>query len=347
MSWNIDDYQEEAIKHLRELDTRHMLETDPPAVEWLINGICARGLLSLFVGREKTGKSMMALAFACRMAAGGGFVASIECAPGKVLIVDAENSEDEIHRRLHAMGLGVGHADSLVIAEARGFDLRRNLYELEQLVDRHQPKLVILDAFRSLWSGKEVESDETALALDPLRTLLHDKNVGGLLNHHSRKIDDEYRGNTGVGASVENIVTLSKITDDEERQRRKLSNPSCRFAGGFAPMWLKIEADSGSLSIEPAEPFVPTRDPLPRELLEQDLIAHITRCQPATSLKENGSGNPGFSLSELADAVGRAPTNGTLRRALADLVEDGLLVRGADKHYRPTRQMLDEQEGEG
>jgi len=321
-----------------------MLETDPPAVEWQIGGICARGLLSLLVGREKTGKSMMALAFACRMAAGGGLVGGIQCTAGKVLIVDAEDSEDEIHRRLHAMGLGAGHADSLAIAEARGFDLRRNLIELEQLIDKHKPALVILDAFRSLWSGREVESDETALALDPLRTLLHDKKVGGLLNHHSRKIDDEYRGNTGVGASVENIVTLSKAKDDDDRQRRKLSNPSCRFAGGFAPIWLKIAASSGSLSIEQAEPFVATREPQPREVLEQRLITHFTAGCHATLLKGNGTGTPGLSLWELADTVGRSPKNGTLRRALSDLVADGLLERGDDKRYRPTREMFAEQE---
>ena len=42
MNWTVNDYLADEVSHLRELDTRHMLETDPPAVEWQIGGICGR-----------------------------------------------------------------------------------------------------------------------------------------------------------------------------------------------------------------------------------------------------------------------------------------------------------------
>ena len=57
-----------------------MLATDPEPVDWLAQGVIARGYLSLLVGREKTGKSLMALAMSARCAEGGGTVAGIDCA---------------------------------------------------------------------------------------------------------------------------------------------------------------------------------------------------------------------------------------------------------------------------
>jgi hypothetical protein len=61
------------------------------------------------------------------MASGGGEVAGIPVKPGRVLIVDAENGEREIHRRLRSTGLDAEGARNLHIAEARGFDLRQDL----------------------------------------------------------------------------------------------------------------------------------------------------------------------------------------------------------------------------
>ena len=255
------DEQSVGAGRLRPLDTHRLLTTDAPRVEWLIDGVVARGLLTLIVGREKTGKSLLDLAFAVQMASGGGELADISCTRGRVIIVDAENSEDEVHRRLRAMGMQPAFEDQLVIFEARGFDLRRDLELVEQELERHEPALVVLDAFRSLWGGKEVESDETAAALDPLRQLLHDRGVGGLLAHHARKADDEYRGNTGIGASVEHIITLGRGRGDPDRRRRRLRNPSSRFAAEVDDRWLRIDGNVDELSVSVAEPYEDPSEP--------------------------------------------------------------------------------------
>ena len=60
----------------------------------------------------------------------------------------------------------------------------------------------------------------------------------------------------------------------------------------------------------------------------------------------NGSGNPGLTLSEVAGAMDVEPSNGTLRRALERLIEDGYLERGEDKRYRPTSALFDNEEQE-
>ena len=112
---------------LRLLDTRRMLATEPEPIDSLIDGVVARGTLGLLGGREKEGKSLLALGLSACMAVGGGTVAGIACQPGRVLVVDAENGEREAHRRVRALGLGEAQADSFHVAEARGFDLRNHL----------------------------------------------------------------------------------------------------------------------------------------------------------------------------------------------------------------------------
>ena len=58
------------IGRLRLLDMPRLLSTDPEPVNWLIEGLVARGTLTLLVGREKEGKSLLALALAATMVQG-------------------------------------------------------------------------------------------------------------------------------------------------------------------------------------------------------------------------------------------------------------------------------------
>ncbi len=50
------------VVKLRRLDVARMLTTEPAPVDWLVEGVAARGALTLLAGREKEGKSMIALA---------------------------------------------------------------------------------------------------------------------------------------------------------------------------------------------------------------------------------------------------------------------------------------------
>src|SRR5438105_15332889 len=102
----------------------------PPPVAWLIEGLCARGALSLLAGQPKAGKSLFGLALAGGVAAGGR-VAGIACQPGSALVVDAENGAAEIHRRLWALELPARVAKRLHVLEARSLDLRFELPRLE------------------------------------------------------------------------------------------------------------------------------------------------------------------------------------------------------------------------
>ena len=137
-------------------------------------------------------------------------IAGFTCKQQKVLIVDAENGEYEIHRRVKSLGLP---SRGVTVVEADGFHLGRELGELEALLEREQPGLVILDSFRSLWPGGD-ENDSCAVAgvLDPLRNLLRRLGPAGILLHHVSRAGNDYRGNSAIGAARSSSVSGFPVT---------------------------------------------------------------------------------------------------------------------------------------
>jgi AAA domain/NrS-1 polymerase HBD domain/IclR helix-turn-helix domain len=295
---------------LRVLDTRRLLTTPPPPLNWLVDGIFAQGKLTLVGGREKGGKSLVQLVLAACMASGGGEVAGITVQAGRVLLVDAENGERETHRRLRAVGLDLVHASELVCVEARGFDLRSDLGQITSLIDRYEPALLLLDSFRALWRGDERDEAAVAAALDPLRDLAHDRDLAIGLTHHAQKAGDEYRGSSAIGASVEWVAMLSRVRADPDRTRRKLSTPLCRFAREREDRWLSIlsQSDDGPITLAAAAAYRPSK---PRDEKSQAVLDALT-----------DDPQSGREIARQADV--KEPT---VRRILRDLDGDGLVEK--------------------
>lgn len=335
----MESAQREAAEHrtrastskLRVLDTLRLLTTEPPPLDWLADGILARGKLTLLGGREKRGKSLIALALAVRMASGGGELAGIAVKPGRVLLIDAENGEREIHRRLRAMGLAATDADQLVAVEARGFELRDDLDQIRSLLDRFEPDLLVLDSFRALWRGDERDEAQVAEALDPLRDLTHDREIATALIHHAQKGGEEYRGSTAIGAAIEWCVMVDRHGDDPDKTRRRLPNPLARFAPEREDRWLSIcsDGDDGPVLLAACEPYRPTHEAPVREAVEDELMAVIREgCGGVEPYIDDHTPTPPIrSQADLLRAIGRDPKDWTGREAIKRLVERGVLTR--------------------
>ena len=306
-------------------DTVKMLTTQPPAVQWLIDGVVERGTLTLVAGREKEGKSLLTQALAACVASGGGDMAGIKCNPGRVLLVDAENGERVLHRRVRGLGLAREHAQNVTIVEARGADLRRHLAHLDDLLTSYRPDLLVLDSFRSLWTGDENAPGEASAVLDPLRNLVRGHDVAALLIHHAGK-SGTYRGSTAIGASVENVLELTRDPEDHDRKRRRLRNPSCRYAAERADIWLRIEGDEARnlVLVDPAEPFdgqesyrnTPVQDQLADRVLAE--LRPLARSQ-----------------GDIARALGRNAKDQTVRRVLRALADSGEATKAPDGWMSP------------
>jgi archaellum biogenesis ATPase FlaH len=302
------------------LDVARMLSEDAPPVEWLIEHVAARGHLTLLSGREKRGKSLLTLALVAACVSGGGSVAGIDCHPCRVLIVDAENGQREIHRRVRRLALDPECGDRLSITTSAGFDLRRNLDELRAQLQASSPDVLVIDSFRATWAGNENDTGEAALALDPLRRLAHEKNIAIVLVHHERK-QGGYRGASAIGASVEHLLTLERATGDRDATRRRLSNrDGCRFDAEAPDQWLRIEADPNLdvVLVEAAEPFEsPDEQPMAQAPVRELLSSQIERLL----------GDVPQTQAAVARALGRNARDQSVRRALRALADQGRAQR--------------------
>ncbi len=308
-----DDEPDATGPKLRVLDVETMLKTTPPPVAWLVDPILARACTTMLAGREGRGKSLLALALA---AAGGraGTIAGMVCPePLKTLYVDAENGEQEAHRRLHGLNVPAG---ALVYVEADGFSLRHDFDELAALVEANAPDVLVLDSLRSLAPGlDENDSQQTEVALRPVVRLTQQRRIASLVLHHASRASGEYRGSTAIGAAVELGFTLSRHDDDPDaRRRRKLSCWKSRPAAEPPVRWVAIEpVPGGGILLAETEPFEPER-PRPRDNRRESVLAAL--------------GDEPVSERDVVAAAGVPKT--TARRVLLDLQDAGLAERTDD-----------------
>lgn len=313
--------------HLRVLDVAQMVASDPPPIPYVIEGIAIKRALTLIAGREGEGKSLLVMALAAGVAQGES-VAGIGCKQCKVLVVDAENGEYEIHRRVKALGLP---STGVTVVEAKDFHLGRNLAELESLIAREQPGLVILDSFRSLWPGGD-ENDSAAVAavLDPLRNMLRRLGPAGILLHHVSRAGNDYRGTSAIGASIEVGFRLARHSKDPDKHdRRSLHCFKSRPAPEPEDRWLRLHTEREQVFIEAAESFT------------GEVGGEGSSASKRTELAPRllAAAVSPIEWPDLARAIDRHPKDGTARRLRDDLLKEGELVKLDDGRLRVPREM--------
>jgi hypothetical protein len=319
-------------KKLKRCDLERMLNEEPPPEEWIAERVIPKRKLCLLYARGGTGKSMYAGGLTSAIAKGNS-LAGIDCEQGRVLYIDAENGEHEIHKRVRGLSIVPGVVE---IFEAEGFDMRRDLVELEENIAEHRPSLVVLDSFRSLCPGiDENDTAQVAGMLDRLRRIAHGSHriedgydgCALLVIHHSNKGGHEHRGTSSFQDSVDVVWQMGRLDEDPDPSRRFLQNKKMRGAQDGARFWLRLSADRGLVLIDEAEPpeseeavnVQPVRTALTQEIIDMP-----------------GIGPDGFGLrrADIARGVGKNPKDGSVGNALAKLVEDGIFDQLPDKRYR-------------
>lgn len=305
---------------LTRIDVARMLNEPAPEIPWVVEDIFARGCLTLLPGREGVGKSLFAMALVVGVVTGepaGPFATT----PGRVMVVDAENGESELHRRLRALGLAPGAERRLSIYTTEADDLLNDRTELEAAVFAERPDLLIIDSLRSTWRGKENSSDESGPAVDYVRNLVRRVDCAGGLIHHAGKVGIEYRGSTAIGAAAQVIVHVGRHQNDPEPDRFQLSNPKMRPAQRWRPKWIRLAVEMDAIvCLEEAEPFVSDEDPpAPKAPAREQVAPAVARILDAAAEPLTGA--------EIARRVGRDPKDRTVRRVLEALEERGAARR--------------------
>lgn len=297
----------------RVLDVRVMLAAPDEAIPWRCDGLVADGFLTVLAGVGGEGKSWLALALAAGVARGAA-AAGIDCAQGRAVIFDAENGPKLIGRRLRAAALTPGLAVQPI--DAGGLSFAKDLGWFRQTTIDKKANLVVFDSLRVLSSGaKESDADEMEPIVTRLKQLSRDTGAGVLLVHHRGKAEtSEYRGSSVIRDQTDLLFTLGRVAGDPEgRHRRKITAVKCRIDEEPQPRWVAIEADRsrGLVFVNATDPYEPDGSGTPgRDALRDDVLGALTDASQ--------------SQARIATTLGRAKSDGTVRRLLADLEADGL-----------------------
>lgn len=243
---------------LTKLDLEVFHEVDAPTVPWIVEGLVARGALTILVGDGGLGKSLFALAAASAVTKGKP-IAGMVTYPRGVVIVDAENNEGEIHRRVKRYGL----RDHAEIHAANNFDIERDLGSLSAVVAATKTGLLILDSFSSMWSGDENDRLAVQRALDPIRYMAQDHDCGVLLLHHTNKAGNVFRG-SGAMKNVPEVMVLMgtgyRGRRDKNHRRRWIRWEKCRMGETPQRIWFEFVDKHVLESQKPTETELWERD---------------------------------------------------------------------------------------
>lgn len=190
---------------------------EPKPIEWVVDGLFQKGAVSLVAGVGAAGKSMLMIDLACKVAMPVGSDNPLDLnwhtslgnkvvGKGRAVIISAEDSKDELHRRIHSLSYrgeslkdayfypvpDEGGAKILMIDDPKTRTiiptgewaaLRHELKEL-------QPQIVVFDPLASFVSA-DMDKDNRAgqQAMGLFDSLARELNCAVVVVHHFAKGD--------------------------------------------------------------------------------------------------------------------------------------------------------------
>ncbi len=230
--------------------TPFRFDVNAPATEpdWLVEGLMARGMITMLSGDTSAGKSFVSLALAMAVLNGGDtWLGCPVAGPGRVLIIENEMPLYDVEHRLRGFGIHNEHWHRLAYldkSQAVALDDAEQADQLSGVVDAFAPDLLILDTLFSLAPGIDHNSNGAAAAFyrDVLRPLARSTSL--LLLHHENKPGEHGRraeyAATGARAwahQADRHLTLAAV-GDKEVKHEPLENGGSR--GSYA-----LELDGG------------------------------------------------------------------------------------------------------
>lgn len=202
-----------------------------------------KGFISMLAAPGGVGKSIFFLVMACSLAIGRDLLGLGEVKQRRSLIINNEDTPDEIERRLKAIIVAYrldreeqgliaknilfqsGYCEKLKVAfeevESRSVSPTRMQGELISVCQEHSVNVLFIDPFVSIHDSNENDNNAMDAVIQILRVIAEEAEVGICLAHHSRKgassetPDDNARGASAITAAVRSNQILSKMTEKE------------------------------------------------------------------------------------------------------------------------------------
>jgi RecA-family ATPase len=330
---------------------------EPPKREWAINNWLGMGHVTLLAGRGGMGKSILAQQIGSYLALGSEFLETVG-EPRTVLGWFSEDDHDELWRRQCAIAGKLGQplsafAERLYLiplqdAECTLFDtapLSREvvrtsvLEELRQQIGDLGASIVILDNIRRLFGGNENNGHDVTSFIAALNYAASPTNAAVmLLGHVSRAQGSEFAGNM----AWENAARMrwsftdrppDSVAQDEETPsddtRRWLAKRKVNYTSRDLAI---LRWNQGAYDIEEkpnaAAGIMRTIDNRQCKLLLKR--AFLRLC--AMSYAPTDAATSPHYLVKLIQQHGLTEgfSKGELRRALLELIEDGVMLRNQE-----------------
>lgn len=201
--------------------TDAIMRTEFAPIRWVVPGYVSEGFVVLG-GRQKLGKTWLAIDWAAAVATGGVAMGSVNVEPGNVLYVDLENGPRRIQRRIRALFPSDRHRPDLDrlewVTDAPALDdgFIDALDEWRRSVEN--PRLVVIDVLQRIKPAgtatrNSYENDYVAWA--PLQRWATDHGIAVVGLHHTRKggADDPLEalsGSNGLSACADTTILLDR-----------------------------------------------------------------------------------------------------------------------------------------
>ncbi|MGB3456075.1 MAG: AAA family ATPase [Litorimonas sp.] len=311
-----------------------------PARRWLVDDWIPDQEVTLLYGDGGTGKSLLSLQLAVAVASGTSW-AGLSTKAGPAIFLSAEDSEDELHRRLKDAALqagtdlaGLSHlayaslAGQEALLATDGASLKPTpLYGLlEAEIEAKKPSVVVLDTLANLYPGNENDRAKATQFVGFLKRLAIEHDLAVVVLAHPSlsglSTGSGMSGSTGWNNSVRSRLYMSRIKDGEHEpdvDARTLSKKKNNYGrvgdeiamrwdqGVFVPITAKSSADS-NVSAQAA--FL--------------RLLRLYRDQGRTV-----SPNPGVSYAPTQFAAHPSSdgmTKGALKRAMETLLSSGKVI---------------------
>jgi hypothetical protein len=227
-----DDDAPILLDRIHKLDTHHLVTQDAKPIDWIWEDFLAPGTLNMLHGEGGLGKSFLALKIAEQLL-------NPKPAPifdravkrGGVIILDGENAESQLHRRIHNTTIRENAPLSIYTINDPILGLAEFTEQLlDHLVQEDAPSLVIIDSQRALWAGDEKEQAEAGRMLRAFARYVENHPCAYLVIHHDNRGGD-YSGSSDINAAITGCrIHLTRHHDKDKPNARILTQPKNRIA---------------------------------------------------------------------------------------------------------------------
>ncbi len=202
-------------------DTNTIMSTTFEPIRWVVPAYVPEGL-SILAGRQKLGKTWLALDWAIAVATGGAAMGSIFCEVGDVLYIDLENGPRRIQGRINMLFPGERNRPDLARLGRANDAPELNKGFLPALEGWRNsvldPRLIVIDVLQRIKpSGKAGQNAYEADydAMSNLQRWATEQRVAVVCLHHTRKGGAEdpleaLSGSNGLSACADTTLLLDR-----------------------------------------------------------------------------------------------------------------------------------------